>query len=78
MHALIAIQHRPKWLTTLDKGVFIDFRKAFDLVDHNLLNTKLKSFNIPYCLLQWFEMDHIYRVVNSASKLIGMFPPGNH
>jgi len=56
-HALIAIQH--KWLTTLDEGdsvrsLFIDFRKAFDLVDHNILITKLKSSSIPNCLLQWF------------------------
>jgi len=56
-HALIAIHH--KLLTTLDKGgsvrsLFVDFRKAFDLVDHNSLIAKLKSFIIPNCLLHWF------------------------
>ena len=37
-HALIAIPHT--WMTALDshgsvRSVFVDFRKAFDLVDHN-------------------------------------------
>ena len=57
-HALTAIQH--KQLTTFDEGgsvrvLFIDFRKAFDLVDHNILITKLKRFNVPNCLIQWFQ-----------------------
>jgi len=29
------------------RSLFIDFRKSFDLVDHNILITKLKSFSIP-------------------------------
>jgi len=56
-HALIAIQH--KWLLTLDhKGsvhaLFVDFKKAFDIVNHNILFTKLKHFNSSHCLLRWF------------------------
>jgi len=58
-HALIAIQH--KWLQTLDsKGsvrvLFVDFRKAFDIVNHNVLFTKLKNFNVSHCLLKWFGL----------------------
>jgi len=39
-HALIAIQH--KWLQTLDdkgsvRALFVDFKKAFDIVNHNIL-----------------------------------------
>ena len=54
-HSLTAFQH--KWLTILDEGgsvraLFVDFRKAFDLVDHNILITKLKRFNGPNCLIQ--------------------------
>jgi len=45
--------------TTLDEGdsaraLFVDFRKAFDLVDYNILIIKLKRSNTPNCLLQWF------------------------
>jgi len=57
-HALIAILHT--WMTALDshgsgvRSVFVDFRKAFDLVDHNILFTKLLKYNIPNFLLLWF------------------------
>jgi len=28
------------------RSVFVDFRKAFNLVDHNILFTKLSKYNI--------------------------------
>jgi len=39
-HALIAIPH--KWMQTLDnkgsvRALFVDFKKAFDIVKHNIL-----------------------------------------
>ena len=87
-HALIVIQH--KWLTTLDKGgsvrsLFIDFRKAFDLVDHNILITKLKSFSILTCLLQWFgsylssrrQRVKVNHHVSSWKSLNGSMPQGS-
>jgi len=46
-------------MSSLDNGgsvrtIFVDFRKAFDLVDHNLLFDKLKNmYGIPNCLLKW-------------------------
>ena len=52
-------------VTTLDEGVralFVDFRKAFDLVDHNILITKLNRFNIPHCLLQSYLTQRCQRV----------------
>jgi len=63
-HALIAIQH--KWLTTLDKGgsvrsLFIDFRKAFDLVDHNIL---IQSIN---------QSINFFRVALVAVPLLGHY-----
>jgi len=56
-HAIIALIH--SWMESLDGGgsvraVFVDFRKAFDLVDHNLLFDKLKNYGIPDRLLLWF------------------------
>lgn len=35
--------------------IFLDFRKAFDLVAHNLLLQKLSKLNIPTSLLSWIE-----------------------
>jgi len=56
-HTLIAVLH--KWMEILDKrgsvrAVFIDYRKVFDIVNHNTLLGKLKKYNIPHCLFKWF------------------------
>ena len=55
-HGLISLLH--EWMETLDAGgsvrnVFVNFRKAFDHVDHNLLINKLLSYDIPHCLIRW-------------------------
>ena len=47
------------WLEALDHGqmvgvVLVDFKKAFDLVDHNILLRKLKMYGIDNETLQWF------------------------
>jgi hypothetical protein len=56
-HALISILHH--WSMSLDSGgsvraVFVDFEKAFDHVDHNLLINKLIIRGVPHCLVKWF------------------------
>ena len=33
--------------------VLFDFRKAFDLIDHNILATKLATLNIPHKIECW-------------------------
>ena len=33
--------------------VVFDFRKAFDLIDHNILVRKLKDLNIPHNIVSW-------------------------
>ena len=34
---------------------FVDFTKAYDRVDHNILLTKLKDRGVPHCLVKWFH-----------------------
>ena len=48
-----------QWMTCNDKGdiigaMFIDFRKAFDLVDHKILIQKLSTYKLRNSSLQWF------------------------
>ena len=54
------IELRDTLLLNLDKGLIsglslIDFRKAFDLVDHDILLEKLAMYNISHFSLQWFS-----------------------
>ena len=47
------------WLKDIDDGnltgsTFLDFTKAFDLVDHNLLIQKLGLYHFDNCSLKWF------------------------
>ena len=54
-HALVSILHQ--WCSTLDAGgsvtaAFVDFAKAFDRVDHNLLVTKFLAKDVPHCLVK--------------------------
>lgn len=49
-----------KWLTAIDRGdlvgvIFVDFRKAFDLVDHDILLKKLEVYRISKTSLSWFD-----------------------
>ena len=87
-HALTAIQH--KWMQTLDnngsvRALFVDFKKAFDIVNHNILFSKLKNFNISHCLLKWFASYLFHRRqrvrvgsrVSSWKTLCGSMPQGS-
>ena len=55
--ALITMFH--KWTKDTDgngattRVVLFDFRKAFDLIDHNILATKLATLNIPHKIECW-------------------------
>jgi len=84
-HALIAILHT--WMTAVDShgsvcSVSVDFQKAFDLVDHNLLFSKLLQYSLPNFLLLWFAFylsNHQQRVRANSSlstfrKLNGAMP----
>ena len=49
------------WAKASDSGgtqiriLLLDFRKAFDLIDHNILLAKLTSYGVPAVLLRWIH-----------------------
>ena len=48
-----------QWMAGIDKGdtigsMFVDFRKAFDLVDHKILIQKLAAYILSNASLRWF------------------------
>ena len=57
VHALIELHHN--WLIGLEKPgkvvriLFLDFRKAFDRVDHTILLNKLANMGVPDFLIKW-------------------------
>jgi len=59
--ALVAMTHI--WQTELHQGrvvrgvvlaLFVDLRKAFDSVNHNILLHKLLDRKVPHCVIKWF------------------------
>ena len=55
-HALVDMLHH--WHAAVDKGqsvrtVFVDFAKAFDHVDHNVLVDKLVALSLPDVIMRW-------------------------
>ena len=68
-HALVHLIHH--WLSALEtpntfvRSCLIDFSKAFDRIDHNILMYKLQILNVPPVLLNWcasFLQDRQQRV----------------
>ena len=56
----ILIKMTDDWLEAMDKGkltgvIFIDLRKAFDLVNHELLLAKLRIYGFSPSTLRWFR-----------------------
>ena len=58
VHALVQITEQIKESIEKGKfgcGIFIDLRKAFDTVNHDILLRKLEHYGVRGTLLQWFE-----------------------
>ena len=48
-----------KWMACIDKGdivgaLYLDFRKAFDLVDHSIMIRKLSLYKFNQSAISWF------------------------
>ena len=48
------------WLEAMDKGhymglLFLDFRKAFDLIHHDILLKKLAVYGFSQSAIKWFK-----------------------
>src|SRR5699024_4242807 len=49
-----------KWLCGIEEGktiiaVFLDFRRAFEIIDREILLVKLKKIGVDAVVLRWFE-----------------------
>ena len=74
-HALTAMLHA--WQTTLDlagavRAVLVDFKKTFDLVNHNLLLQKLLINGVPHFIIKWVFsfLQHISQRVRIGTRPI--------
>jgi len=91
VHAFTAILQLPhQWMSSLDSGdsvrtVFVDFRKAVDLVNHDILFSKLIKYNISHFLLRWFgsylsgrqQRVRTSQSLSSWKELKGAMPQGS-
>ena len=60
------------WLNAIDDGkmigvVLVDFKKAFDLVDHDILMSKLEFYGIKENTLSWFNQ--VLSITETAAGL---------
>jgi len=87
-HALESLLHT--WSTVLDRGgslcaVFVDFQKAFDRVDHNIVLHKLAQHDVPHFIVKLvfsFLESHQQRVkikdvFSNWTQLLGGMPQGS-
>ena len=56
----VPVKFIDQWMSCIDKGdfigtLFLDLRKAFDVVDHTKLIKKLTAYKFSNLSLQWFK-----------------------
>ena len=72
-----------KWQMSMDEMqrviriVFLDFRKAFDLIDHNKLLENIKEMVVRSVLIRWFasylnERSHFTQFGKEASDFVNV------
>ena len=79
-----------KWMEAIDMGlfvgtVFLDLRKAFDLVNHDVLVEKLRIYGLSNSSLEWFQSymsdrtqcSQINGVLSHPSKVVCGVPQGS-
>jgi hypothetical protein len=62
-YALIHMIH--KWMIETDGNGRLDYRKAFDLIDHSILRDKLCKLDLPRSVINWiidFLSDRLPRI----------------
>jgi len=87
-HALTSMLNT--WQSSLDNGhsvrlLLVDFSKAFDRVNHNILFQKLLDRNVPQCLLRWLfsylslrqQRTRVKSKTSSWQYLNGSMPQGS-
>ena len=62
LHSTVAslLEATDDWAFIIDQGnvnalVFLDLKKAFDTVDHNILISKLSAYGISGTSIEWFK-----------------------
>ena len=79
--ALISMVH--DWAKATDGNgsavriVLLDYKKAFDIIDHRILVDKLLSLNIPRGVACWvcdFLFDRCQRLLISVAQWLGRLP----
>ena len=69
----IILDSTNEWLGNMDKGLidgisFLDLKKAFDIVNHKILLTKLEMYGIRGCSLEWFKS--YFMIVSRSAQLM--------